>query len=804
MTFATIGTRFALSPANKDGKDPTPLQSIPWQEAFLTQHAFDAHAWPYVAPHRLAGKAAVDCSLAFLDYDEHLFSPTFDHASFLDRLQRIPPEHYLYRVAVIYPTKGGMRLVYRFAEPVPNSEYGAVVRSMAVDLARITNIKVDPSTDQWHRCFRLPQVVRNDDKARGPTWECDYFFPPILSDEVVVSANDIGRWNEALPWDPKTRIFHEEAGETRPAAPQVSEARRKQYKKLLKLSRFKDYLFDGAEIQAGRRDQTLLCIAGELVGKAFKGLPDSTPNEIYAIICSVLAIGEGWSATDNEKIWRLVQHAWNGEVKKDNDRHQRHMVDLSQREAFFTQMEKSLPARAIPTDLGERAAFLARHYCLQTASGAFVVRADGEYSRVPLKASQIPAHFHDGLHYLSDDAFRNKSGVLLSGNEILNRHSVNLDEVHVVTGLVSRATLRLDDGKKTLEVVPFALRQDYLDAAEFDADVGGWIDSFYNSALLKRWIASALALHRGPTAALYMNGPARVGKTLLALGLAQCFHGQPIPAAQAFSEFNGALLTNPIILVDEGLPTRIQGMDTADLFRSLVTGSAVSTQKKFQDAINSEVPYRILFAANSYDMVKKLIGRRTMEEQDRDAFRERILVFETGQGPANYLDARGARAFTSDWLTSGRLARHLMKLYQTLVEEQDFQPDGRLLVEGKAHAAFTLTFDLSGAGHEVVDDLVMDLQKRRDGKTNHVDLARAIEFDGGTVWIKKRPYVKFRTNGSGRTEQYSTALDRFLTNRTRQSADMATQFALDVEKLLCCAQHEGLATGLLQELRGIA
>jgi hypothetical protein len=226
----------------------------------------------------------------------------------------------------------------------------------------------------------------------------------------------------------------------------------------------------------------------------------------------------------------------------------------------------------------------------------------------------------------------------------------------------------------------------------------------------------------------------------------------------------------------------------------------------------TKIPYRLIFAANSFDMAKQLVGRRTMAAQDRDAFRERILVLDTGSAPAKYLDSNGAMQFTKyspqgSWLGKEcRLARHLIRLYQLYFEEQVFVRDGRLLVEGRMHPTFTMAFDLSGAGREVVDDLAIDISKWMKGNFASVELRKAMHIDRNTgrVWIKKRPYTKMACLRSSlrSSDQYTIALDRFLLHATRvDPEDMAVQQEIDVQRLIFCARAEGLQTIELAALR---
>lgn len=801
-TSLVYGLKFAKSA--KQGEDATPLASGDWREVLISPHADDAHAWPYtvhdgpaIRQNAASPSPGTLCHFVFLDFDG-----SNDHPAILEAFQAVPVDHYLARFCCIYPTRSGMRFVYRLDEPLTPAEYGPATRGAALDLSRLTGLKVDPTTDQWHRCMRLPKVTRNDDKAKGPTWLEPYFFEPLVTDETV-SPDELSRWNERLPWDQRGRTVEISTGDA-PAFQILSSPRLGSYKKVLKTSRFREYIFEWASIPEGRRDQTLLAIAAEVVGKTFTGVPDSSVEEVYQLLCPITdnmrADGsEPWTT----KLWRMVQHCWNAEAKKELDRKEKEAADLTQRDVLVAQMLKAIPPTLVPNDPAERRDFIQRHFCLQTPLGAYVIQKSGNYSRVPLKATQLPAHFNDGLHCLVDGGFRTEKGALLGKETILNNFSVNLDDVQYVPGDTARVELTLDNDKRILKVIPFALRQDLLEQAEFDQECGEWLATFHDGELLKRWLAAALALERGPVSSLYLSGPARVGKSMLALALAECFHCQPIPAAHAFSEFNGGLLQSPIIMIDEGLPTKLTGMDIADQFRSMVTGSAVSTQKKGQDQLTSYIHYRLVFTANSFDMVRKLIGKRTMDAQDRDAFRERILVVETGREPADYLDQRGARRFTADWITGKqRLVKHLLKLYQTMVLDSVFEADGRLLVEGRQHAAFTLSFDLSGAGRDIVDHLTNDISKLHKKEMANLNLIKCMEIEGTSVWVKKRPYTKFLCDRAPmRAEAYSVALDRFLTGQTKTSSkDMAQMARVDLPKLMFCAKAEGHDTSHLQAL----
>lgn len=816
MSLVTYGCRYA----KKSGPttEGTELYLGDWAEIFASKHDWDAHVWPYVryvdgAPANPPLRVEVvnkeptlpgeyKCGLIILDYDE-----SNDIEEILVRLTSLPDGDYLKEYAVFHSTKSGCRIVYLPDSLIEIKDYGPIVRGISLDLFAKTGLKVDPSTDQWFRCFRLPLVMRQDDKYTGPTWEASYYLEPDIR-ERTVEVDKLPRQSNKLPWAVKGDASKPMAQDGVPDLDdEVAPSRLKVYKTALSRSKYKEYIFGGAEILPGRRDQTILAMAGEAVSRTY-GIPDSTAEDLFLILkAAVIGIEPSGGESYHAKLWRIIKHAWNGEVKKQEERTNKAAVDRSQREIVHLRMSSSLPPEIVPNDPAEREIFLSRYYCLQTASGAYCVTETGEYTPTPLKISQIPAHFNDGIAYLSPSGFRNEKGRIYSGSEILNHHSINLDEVVYLPGKKKGARLAIVGERRELQIVPFSLRQDIYDHAEFDHEIDEWLSSFRHSTELKRWLGAALALHAGPIAACFLHGPARAGKSMLAIALAECFHGTPVPAAQAFSDYNGAILQSPVIMVDEGLPIRRTGMSTADLFRSLVTGSNVSTQRKFQDQCMTCIPYRIMFGANSYDMVSQLIGDRTLSAQDREALSERILVIDTGSGPTEYLDSRGSLQFTKEssrgsWIGGkSRLAKHIMRLYQIAHEEHRFAPDGRLLVRGSSHETFTLQFDLSGAGREVVDELTSFITKVATGKSTPAIL-QCLTILEGKVYIKKRPFCKLVAGAnSNRADSLSIALARFSTGDTKiNSLDRAVMVEIDVQKLIACGLAEGLDVSALRSL----
>jgi hypothetical protein len=105
----------------------------------------------------------------------------------------------------------------------------------------------------------------------------------------------------------------------------------------------------------------------------------------------------------------------------------------------------------------------------------------------------------------------------------------------------------------------------------FHADVDEWLRALGGEDYprLAQWLASCVHLDR-PAPALYLHGEAKVGKTLLACGLARLWSGEPAPFKESLSSFNEATATCPLVFADEGFP---DGMSFNDFRETVASGS---------------------------------------------------------------------------------------------------------------------------------------------------------------------------------------------------------------------------------------
>ena len=179
--------------------------------------------------------------------------------------------------------------------------------------------------------------------------------------------------------------------------------------------------------------------------------------------------------------------------------------------------------------------------------------------------------------------------------------------------------------------------------------------------ILLSWLATAPRLERA-TAALYMHGPKRSGKTQLAEGLAHLWGHRPTELQEAGAAFNEHLTKCPVVFADESLP-REWAEDTGKL-RRLITSTQHPIREKYRANRNLEGALRVILASNSLHMLAKT--HETLEQWDIEAISERILYIPcSSTTPAPHL-------------SRGEIANHILWLEQT----HQVTPDGRLWVSG--------------------------------------------------------------------------------------------------------------------------
>jgi len=178
---------------------------------------------------------------------------------------------------------------------------------------------------------------------------------------------------------------------------------------------------------------------------------------------------------------------------------------------------------------------------------------------------------------------------------------------------------------------------------------------------LERWIGLALSFEaQAPICAVSILGPADLGKSLLAKGLAQCCSRGSYATGRDFGHYQYELARSPWVVIDEGwnLPKGAPSPDA--VFRSSVAGDPITIEEKYRPRMTVRYPYRWLLLANNEEVVRGLF-RPDMTPEDIHALGQRL----------KHLDRRKATGSmegvdTTGWLEDPNytLVRHFLWLHE--------------------------------------------------------------------------------------------------------------------------------------------
>lgn len=194
-----------------------------------------------------------------------------------------------------------------------------------------------------------------------------------------------------------------------------------------------------------------------------------------------------------------------------------------------------------------------------------------------------------------------------------------------------------------------------------DEAITRWLMSWGDETLLD-WLATAARLDKA-TAALYLSGPPKGGKTMLARGLSTIWGGPPTEMESITDNFNGELTDNPVVLADESLPERFR--KDSGLLRRLITCESITLNRKYMAPCKMEGSFRIVIARNNLN----LFGPEVMTREDVDAVAERILYYHVPD--------------KAPYFHPVRLASHILWMERTRCEFAAERSKDRLWVEGR-------------------------------------------------------------------------------------------------------------------------
>lgn len=173
---------------------------------------------------------------------------------------------------------------------------------------------------------------------------------------------------------------------------------------------------------------------------------------------------------------------------------------------------------------------------------------------------------------------------------------------------------------------------------------------------LEEWLA--YIVHTGrPLVALYLEGPAHAGKSLLADGLSRIWtqYG-PSRMHELVGAFNASAARCPLVFADEIMPRELRGR-TAEL-RELIQARSRPYSQKFMASASLLGCFRIMMGANNRSLLE---GEETLTGADVEAIAGRILHVVIPHETAwwkEFFDRTG----TEGWVSGDKIAEHCLYL----------------------------------------------------------------------------------------------------------------------------------------------
>lgn len=368
--------------------------------------------------------------------------------------------------------------------------------------------------------------------------------------------------------------------------------------------------------------------------------------------------------------------------------------------------------------------------CLATGNQYFVLVArdePGTWTYVPVKEGQLVPLMRKLQTRLPIDVrliTTKDRGGMVSAIEALDRFGRFVDDVQYVSA--AKGARFVEGGRVAL--LPCHRRSDV--EPRHDAQVEEWLRLLSGDAheRLLRWIAAAPRTADGPLAALYLQGPAGSGKTLLCKGLSSLYSAGHVDYNRITgSEFNGEIVDSPILFADEGIsPPLGKGAGSPSIvFRSYVSNGDHVVRQLYTAPVPLRGYLRVLVTANDAEGIP---FSETLGKDGIGAIVERVFhVMCQPEARAFLQNDVGAATIRESWLQGRVLAAHLAWLAQRPVE-----PEGRYLVCGQEtvwHRRFVSNQGLKPELFSVLGDIAeRAVASRFDGAF----------IDGDTLYVHKK------------------------------------------------------------------
>jgi hypothetical protein len=831
---------------NDAGVELLPVTSL--VDALSATHETDSHFVPYC----VVGPDGVESSIprcnkpvlseirksggdirytAFVfDWDTPNHEP-IDADSLADAMAKVEdlPDDLWAGLTAFYTTRSGFRLVFRVDEPVPVT-VGEGVHRAIMEILRSHGIDVDEACSDWTRLYRLPKVLRDDERTEDAP-----HFTMILRPDASLPASSLPAPSKVTTRS-ATAAPRMDAEMPDPDDMTLLKQGRKQtewYRAAKKSLQGQDYygkLIDGEALsEEGERDQTLTKTVGHAVGHLVALVPGTTAEHIFALFVPSVQQWRPDTGTPDwaHKLWSLICRFYPREVEKARQQAEEDMKRKAVEDQVVLETSNNIvdgmrewcddPALAQP----EPEEFILRNIFVRHDNGFYMLRPNGRYSdrHIPRDMLISAIRNDEQMNLLVPTRkMQNREMVDRSIQNIVNDHTS--DAVDEVIYRPSRMPLGVIEDRKL--VFPIHQLNPNIEA-RYDAEVDEWLRAFFGESNYERgieWIAWALDLPAGPICALSIMGPPSIGKKMLVNGIAENFINTEVADGTALvSRYRGALLRTALLNINEGLPSDIGfgAEHPSDVVRRLVAGDSMLVEEKYRPSVMLQVPMRLIFTTNNLDPLKMLSAQKNLSPDDREALSIRLLHMKAGHEAATYLQRKGGMEFTGRegrrWIRGDGgaksdfiVAMHFRHLFE---RRHEFGPRGkRLLVEGNADGALLDEIQTQGGAYPLVIETIVAM-------LNDQQKPKGMVIEDGEIKVFAQPVLEyFRRNIaspsiSGRLTRTDVSdalrglsLHGESQKETRRSSDYRNKhyWSLDIERLYRRITQDGMSCKALERM----
>lgn len=261
--------------------------------------------------------------------------------------------------------------------------------------------------------------------------------------------------------------------------------------------------------------------------------------------------------------------------------------------------------------------------------------------------------------------------------------------------------------------------------AQYHEDVHKWLMALggKDAHKLLDWVACATRLER-QCAALFLEGDAGAGKGLLAHGLSRLWRdGGATPFEALVADFNDAVTSCPMVLVDEGFPKH-RHYSIIDELRKWTGNQNQNIKRKFKAEASLRGAIRLILAANNNRIFESI---EELSENDRIALAERLIYIKITKQARLFLES--LEYSEREEFVNEKIAQHSVWLR----ENREVVSGKRFIVEGNdsaLHARLMVSNSVAGLICEFLAKSISEATPKMKES-----LSEKLKWGNGEVWV---------------------------------------------------------------------